>query len=249
MSIKRIVRPALIGAGALLLGACSLGDYGYGSTSIGYSSGGYYDPYYDGYGRGSGYSAAARAGIPVYYGWYDNLYYPGYGTYVYDRRGTRHGWNSRHQRYWLARQAQYQRWRTAHRDVRLDRYDRRLDALERRGHERRDRWEDRRGRDDRWNRRDRDRDGDRGRWDGNRRDGDRWTGGRSRIDRGDRDRNWRGRGGSDRASERARAPTRTVRPAVQPRPGAAETSRPSIEVRRPTTRITRGGPRPRAHPE
>ena len=126
------IRPAFVGLAALGLAGCStLGaPYGYSGVSVGvgYNSGGYYDPYY---------------------GWYDDFYYPGVGRYVYDRRGYRHRWNNRHQRYWQSRRAR-------HRDVRAhwDGYSRGRDGYyhdprsarraDRREYRRADRREDRR---------------------------------------------------------------------------------------------------------
>jgi hypothetical protein len=80
-------------AGALALGGCTYGDYGYGGVSVGVGSGGYYgydDPYYGGYGYPS-------------YGWYDGYYYPGYGYHVYDRAGSRRAWRDSDRRHWEGR--------------------------------------------------------------------------------------------------------------------------------------------------
>lgn len=78
-------------APAVLLGGCAYDDYGYGGVNVGYGSGGYYDPWYDGY-----------YGYPRY-GWYDGFYYPGHGYWIYDRRGHRHHWSDKHRRHWEGR--------------------------------------------------------------------------------------------------------------------------------------------------
>jgi hypothetical protein len=106
----RIPYISILAAGALALGGCAYGDYGYGggyygggygygsSIGIGYSSG-YYDPYYGGYGYGYGYDP---------FGWYGDYYYPGVGIYVYDSHRNRHVWNDSQRSYWNSRRAQYQ---------------------------------------------------------------------------------------------------------------------------------------------
>ncbi|GMM94032.1 hypothetical protein [Qipengyuania sp. MTN3-11] len=86
------IRPALMIAAAMGLGACSTSGYDnyYGSrVSVGYGAGSY----------------------APYYGWYDDYYYPGTGYYVWDRRGYRHSWSDRQRNYWIAR-------RTGHRNIR-----------------------------------------------------------------------------------------------------------------------------------
>lgn len=161
--MRKSFKTFVIALGAVSLGSCSMGDFGdYGvvSASTHYGSGNYY-PHRDHYGYGTGYRDAVRYGIPVYYGWYDGLYYPGYGIYVYDRGGKRHGWRPHHRRYWESRHAEFRRWRMHNPRVDLHRIDRRLDRLERddRGYrwggkrERRERWDQ----DDRRDRYDRDR--------------------------------------------------------------------------------------------
>lgn len=105
MSWSRIRSAALVAAGAAALSACSTYDYGYGGVSVGFSSGGYCDPYYDdcygGYGSRYGY------GDP-WYGWYGDYYYPGYGVYIYDRYRRPHRWSDDHRRYWEGRRGHYQ---------------------------------------------------------------------------------------------------------------------------------------------
>ena len=93
----RIPYISIMAAGALALGGCAYGDYGYG---MGY--GGYYGDYGYGapyYGYGYGYEP---------FGWYDDFYYPGVGVFVFDRDRHRHRWNGDQQRYWTSRQTQWQ---------------------------------------------------------------------------------------------------------------------------------------------
>ena len=89
MLIRRISAAALAAALGFAAGACTDG-YGYSGVSLGYSSGGYYDPYYS-YGPRS------------YFGWYGDYYYPGTGYYVYDRDRRPHRWNQGQRRYWYDR--------------------------------------------------------------------------------------------------------------------------------------------------
>ena len=94
------------------LGGCYYGDV-YGSS---YASGGdcaarygadYYD--YDGYAYDDGYGydcydasdyGGGFAQIGFGGGWYDNYYYPGYGTYLYDRSGQYWMMNQYYRNYW-----------------------------------------------------------------------------------------------------------------------------------------------------
>ena len=109
------LRTAALAIGALVgLSACTTG-YGYNGVSVGVGNAGYYDPYYGGYGYGGGYPASGYgygAGYPgygygygssPYFGWYDGLYYPGTGYYVYDGNRNRYRWSDRHRRYWEGR--------------------------------------------------------------------------------------------------------------------------------------------------
>jgi hypothetical protein len=100
----RIPYISALAAGALALGGCAYGDLGYGggyyggygygpSFSVGLSSG-YYSPYYGGYGYGYG--------LP-YYGWYDDYYYPGTGSYVYDTYRHPHVMTTSQRTYWSSR--------------------------------------------------------------------------------------------------------------------------------------------------
>jgi hypothetical protein len=123
-------RLAILFAGTVALGGCSYGYGGYGpyggvSAGVSYGSGyggyygynGCYDPYsaaggyggYDSYGYptgGYGYGSCSYGGgygaygSAPYYGWYGDYYYPGVGTYVYDRYRRPHTWSNTQQRYW-----------------------------------------------------------------------------------------------------------------------------------------------------
>jgi hypothetical protein len=129
-------RVAILLGCTLALGGCAYGYGGYGpygglSVGLGYGSGyggygygGCYDPYsasggyggYDyygfptgGYGYGScGYSGYGPYGSAPYYGWYGDYYYPGAGTYVYDRYRRPHVWTNTQQRYWSNRRERWQ---------------------------------------------------------------------------------------------------------------------------------------------
>lgn len=108
---RRAARIAAITLGAASLSACAygVGDYGgYGGVSVGVGSGGYaggYDPYCDGYSAwdsfygcdyGYGFGQIGYGG-----GYWDNFYYPGYGTWIYDRPGGRRfAMQDRHRQYW-----------------------------------------------------------------------------------------------------------------------------------------------------
>lgn len=89
MFAPRLRNVLIILAASAGLGACA-GPFGYGGISTGYGN-------YGGY----GYPYGSRYGyMPSYYGWYDNLYYPGAGYYVYDRWGNPYYWSPDHRRYW-----------------------------------------------------------------------------------------------------------------------------------------------------
>lgn len=85
----RIPYISMVAAGALALGGCAYGDYGYGYSSPYYSYG-YGTPYYGGYGT-------------PYYGWYDNFYYPGSGYYVYDSYRRPYAMTTTQRAYWSTR--------------------------------------------------------------------------------------------------------------------------------------------------
>ena len=94
----RIPYISIMAAGALALGGCAYGDYGYGVGYGGY--GGYYgygSPYY-GYGYGSPYYGGYEP-----FGWYDDFYYPGTGIYVYDSYRRPRLWSDRERYYWQQR--------------------------------------------------------------------------------------------------------------------------------------------------
>jgi hypothetical protein len=169
------LRPALLLLGtSLTLGACAYDGYGY---SGGYASVGYgAGGYCDPYYDDCYGYYGDPYGDP-WYGWYDNYYYPGWGIYVYDSYRRPHRWNDNHRRYWESRRGNW-----GQRD-----------------------WNDRRWeRWDGWDRRDGNRDWQRG--DRNWNDG-----GGDRRWRRDGDRRWRGRRGADNggqtgAAVRAEAP-------------------------------------------
>lgn len=78
-------------------------DDGYGYND-GYNDGYYNDGYYDdGYGYDDYYYDDYRLGYPNIGfggGWYNNYYYPGYGTYLYDRSGQHWAMNQYYRNYW-----------------------------------------------------------------------------------------------------------------------------------------------------
>lgn len=104
--ILRIV--ALATAGVAVSG-CTY-DVGLGYASDGYSSG-YYDcdtyspfnSYYD-CDNAYGYSNIGYGG-----GWYDNLWYPGYGFFIFDNYGQRYNMRDSHRRYWGERRHRWHR--------------------------------------------------------------------------------------------------------------------------------------------
>lgn len=85
-----------LGAGALVLGGCAYGNYGYGGVGLGYGDYGYGSSYY-GYGYSSAYYRSP------YFGWYDDFYYPGTGIYVYDTYRRPHVWSDHQRTYWISR--------------------------------------------------------------------------------------------------------------------------------------------------
>lgn len=121
MNIKR---PLSLALGALVtatLGGCYYGDVqGASYASAGSScSGSYYDDdpyaYDDGYGYdcydpsdyGGGFVQIGFGG-----GWYDDYYYPGYGTWMFDNYRNRYPLHGRYLNYWGGRRA----WWKHHRD-------------------------------------------------------------------------------------------------------------------------------------
>ncbi|HWJ58532.1 MAG TPA: hypothetical protein VNR68_02650 [Sphingomicrobium sp.] len=101
----RIPYISLVAAGALTLGGCAYGDFGYGA---GYGGYGAYDNGYYGYGPYGGYGQYpgyyGGFGAP-YFGWYDDFYYPGSGIFVYDSFRRPHRWSSRERAFWTSRQS------------------------------------------------------------------------------------------------------------------------------------------------
>ena len=77
----RIPFISLVAAGALTLGGCAYGDFGYGGLGVGY---GYGDPLLWRLGYGNPYGGYGYRLLRPCYGWYDDYYYPGTGVYVYD---------------------------------------------------------------------------------------------------------------------------------------------------------------------
>lgn len=117
MYASRIRAAGLAVAATIGLSACSTYGLGYSGVSVGVGNGGYYDPYYSGYGYGYpaghgygygypsgygyGYGYPSRYGYGYGYpgsGWYNGYYYPGTGYYVY-RDGRRHRWNRQQRRH------------------------------------------------------------------------------------------------------------------------------------------------------
>jgi len=106
--MPKLLKPALLAGALVSLGACTYDGVGFGA---GYSSGydaGYncdpYAPFDDYYACDDGYG---YANIGFGGGWYDNYYYPGYGRYIFDNRGSRHAMKHKHRRYWAHRRAQH----------------------------------------------------------------------------------------------------------------------------------------------
>ena len=98
----RIPYISLIAAGALTLGGCAYGDLGYTSvmavaTATAVMASNSYD-------RICQPILRRQLGSP-YYGWYDDYYYPGTGTYVYKLYRKPHAWSSRQRTYWMSHQS------------------------------------------------------------------------------------------------------------------------------------------------
>ncbi len=120
--VKKLRRPLSLALGALAtttLGGCYYGDvYGSNYASAGstcetrYGASYYdeYDPYayddgygydcYDGADYGSGFVQIGFGG-----GWYDDYYYPGYGTWMFDNYRNRYPLNGHYLNYWGGRRA------------------------------------------------------------------------------------------------------------------------------------------------
>lgn len=104
--MQKFAKPALLGGAMLGLSACA---YRGGSYGDGYVNGAGYacDPYasFDDYyacDYGYGYANIGFGG-----GWYDNFYYPGYGVYIFDRRGSRYAMKRHHRYHWARQRAEF----------------------------------------------------------------------------------------------------------------------------------------------
>lgn len=126
---SRVRTIAVVALAPTLLGGCLMADGLYSGVSVGAGDYGY-NPYgYEPYGYPYGYDPyGGYYGGPAY-GWYDNYYYPGNGTYVYDRAGRAHHMRAQDRAYWEARRQA----RAERREERAERrLERREDRLERR---------------------------------------------------------------------------------------------------------------------
>jgi hypothetical protein len=93
------LRAAALAAAAVIgLSGCAYNGL-HSGVSVGIGNGGYYDPYYGGYGYRTGYSGYGY-GYDPYWGWNDGYYYPGTGYYVYDRYRRAYPWTDAQRRYW-----------------------------------------------------------------------------------------------------------------------------------------------------
>ena len=122
---------------SLTLGGCYYGDV-YGSSSHAAQDcaaryGDEYwanDPYayddtsygYDCYELADYHSGFVQIGFGG--GWYDSYYYPGYGLFLYDRYGRRHGMDHNYLTYWGGRRAWWKHHGRRHHDRDHDRADR-----------------------------------------------------------------------------------------------------------------------------
>ena len=110
---KIVLRIAALATAGMAVSGCTY-DVGLGYASDGYGYGrgsGYYDcdPYspFDNYydcDNGYGYSNIGYGG-----GWYDNLWYPGYGFFLFDNYGQRYNMRDSHRRYWGERRYRWYR--------------------------------------------------------------------------------------------------------------------------------------------
>ena len=113
MRSKLVLRIAALATVGIAVSGCTY-DVGLGYASDGYGYGvgsGYYDcdPYspFDSYyncDNGYGYSNIGYGG-----GWYDNLWYPGYGFFLFDNYGQRYNMRDSHRRYWGERRHRWYR--------------------------------------------------------------------------------------------------------------------------------------------
>ncbi len=141
MFLQRIGLTGLLVGLGIAASGCTDG-YGYSGVNVGIGSGGYYDPYndgYGGYGSYAGYGGYGGAYAPSYYGWSGNYYYPGTGVYVYDRDRRRYRWNDGQRRYWEGRRGSIggnarirDNWADFRRDARQERRDYRGDIRQHR---------------------------------------------------------------------------------------------------------------------
>ena len=110
---KIVLRIAALATVGIAVSGCTY-DVGLGYASDGYGYGGgsgYYDcdPYspFDSYyncDNGYGYSNIGYGG-----GWYDNLWYPGHGFFLFDNYGQRYNMRDSHRRYWGERRHRWYR--------------------------------------------------------------------------------------------------------------------------------------------
>ena len=110
---KIVLRIAALATAGMAVSGCTY-DVGLGYVSDGYGherGSGYYDcdPYspFDNYydcDNGYGYSNIGYGG-----GWYDNLWYPGYGFFLFDNYGQRYNMRDGHRRYWGERRHRWYR--------------------------------------------------------------------------------------------------------------------------------------------
>lgn len=107
---KRFLSIGILAVAALGLGAC-VDQYAYGRAPGYYDDVGYYSQYDRFYGDPYGFRNVPVGFLGAGFGWYDNFYYPGVGSYVYDRRGFRRGWNQQQRAYWQPRVEQRQHYR------------------------------------------------------------------------------------------------------------------------------------------
>ena len=111
---KLVLRIAALATVGISVSGCTYDvGLGYASDGYGYGGGGsgYYDcdPYspFDNYfdcDNGYGYSNIGYGG-----GWYDNLWYPGYGFFLFDNYGQRYNMRDSHRRYWGERRHRWYR--------------------------------------------------------------------------------------------------------------------------------------------
>ncbi|MFS0771804.1 hypothetical protein [Sphingomonas sp. 1P08PE] len=141
MFLKKIGLTGLFVGLGLATAGCTDG-YGYSGLNVGVGNGGYYDDGY-GYGYAGGYPGYGGFGgygyAPSYFGWYNDYYYPGTGSYVYDRNRQRYRWNDGQRRYWEGRRGSYRgngqirdNWADFRRDVRREQRDYRGDLRDNR---------------------------------------------------------------------------------------------------------------------